>query len=86
MSTAPRTNGVRPSRSAARTLDEWTCLPERERSRLTAALREGENGERFLTICREIRFSPAHAWTVRKSISVHAEELGGLAEILEAVR
>ena len=93
MSTTPRTDSVRPHRkertsprSNAVTIDEWTVIPERERSRVSVALREGENSERFATIAREIRYSDRHAWTVRKSLSVYPEELEGLVEILEALR
>jgi hypothetical protein len=93
MSTTHATDGVRPrkkertiSKSNAVTIDEWVVLPEREKTRVSVALRQGANGERFVTIFREIRYSDLHAWTVRKAVSIYPEELEGLAEILEAVR
>ncbi len=89
MSTEHRKNTDRPrravSKSNAITVDEWVVLPEREKTRVSVALRQGKNGERFVTIFREIRYSDLHAWTARKSLSVYPEELEGLAEILEAL-
>jgi hypothetical protein len=82
--TAPKPRTV--SKSNAITLDEWVVEPERDRSRVSVALREGENGERFATIFREIRFSPRHEWTIRKALSIYPEELEGLVEILDLVR
>jgi hypothetical protein len=74
------------SKSSAVTLDEWVIEAERDRSRVSIALREGENGERFATLFREVRYSDRHAWTVRKALSVYPEELKGLCEVIYLVR
>jgi hypothetical protein len=93
VSTARATDGVRPRkkerpapRSNAVEVAAWIIEPERDRSRLTVALMEPEGGARYVRLCREIRFTTSHPWHVRKSVSISADELPGVADVLEALR
>ena len=80
--TAPR-----PRRTAPDDIvDAWLVLPERSRSRLCVNLRQGDDGERFVSIVREIRNNDRTDWYARRSLSLHLPELKGIVEILDRFR